>query len=54
VCPTVFYGRDRKELAFFVEDAREAGGMVRLNRIPMQDSILRQFGFDLYAGHTWK
>jgi hypothetical protein len=47
VCPTVFYGGDGEELAFFVEDARETGRVVGLHWVPVQDAILREFAFDL-------
>jgi len=52
VRPTVFYRGDGEELAFFVEDARKAGGVIRLDRIPMQDPVLREIAFDLNPGNV--
>ena len=52
MCPTVFYGGDGEELAFFVEDAREPRSQFRLYRVPVTNSFFQQITRNLESLET--
>jgi hypothetical protein len=50
VRPTIFYGSDSEELAFFVEDARKAARPICGKWIAMVHAVFLDFAFDFNPG----